>query len=260
MEYVFEDNKKSMLVSLYERAYLPSEIMHFHYTNGSARIVGYIKNNFDINTGICIFLDLPPGNQNVRQIYSDIKDLIYKSGYKKIIVIPIVCREYYYLKMLSNTRLVIDQNWVDNCLRFNLTKLLKLPIIETDQEKKNITTFEKICKLIAKKGIKECGRIGKIRVDESGHRPFIYSDCAQECSGWNETCIAKKLNIKGAELVMQFPVFPCKSIIKHVNTFDWESAVLMHRKLVDTYNIISDKLDSADLDRFGHYSHIDYLY
>lgn len=48
------------------------------------------------------------------------------------------------------------------------------------------------------------------------------------------------------DIVAMFPVFPTGSIISNVVHHDWASAVTEHRKYVDRYNKISQRMHKQD--------------
>lgn len=243
MEFLFEDNGKSMLCRIYSAAYSTNVLKHFHFTRGSGNIRKYILANFDNEAEICVFLDMPPGNLGVRDIYISLCDLRNKQNFSNMIVMPIVCREYYYLKHLSGSHLVVDQRFVNMCLGFTPPSIVSKYYKDLD----DTMTFEKMCKYAAKAAIDQCARIGKVHDNEDGYRPYLKQDCLCAYQAYQNThCNTYFFNDKAKDIVAMFPVFPTGSIISNVVHHDWASAVTEHRKYVDRYNKISQRMHKQD--------------
>lgn len=239
MEYVFEDYPKSSLARLYEVSYPESMIGHFHYSRGSGKIISLIRGKFDKETSICVFLDLPPGNKQVVGLYKNIADLRATGEFPNLIVMPIVCREFYYIKFIVTTHLVTDRTLIDKCLAFTPSEL-----VVDSCGKPLADNFERMCKLASKFGIKECARVGRLTPED---RDNIYLICDCLCSGDvydTSTCNKQTLMSKSTSMVSQFPVFPPHSFVDDVVHIKDKDIAGWHRALVDSFNNTSLKMRS----------------
>lgn len=249
VHYVFEDNSASLLSQLFRKAYSPDVVANFHYARGNSKIVAYVTTTFSSEDEVTVFLDMPPGNPNVVRHYIQLADL--RKQYSKLLVFPLICSEYYYLQFVRGTHIVAVPQWVDSCLAFNLVSAT--PSILTAEEETKYTTYENFCKLVARKAIIQCGRIGVLNKGESDKRPFFYADClcgthlvSQRCRSWS--AVEKSL-----AFIKQFPVHPAFGVQEGERLATWDERVSIHRKLVNNYNLLSLLMSRKDADRKGRY-------
>ena len=86
MVYVFEDSKNSMLSKFFEQSYPTEIVSKFHYTKSNSKMRQYIVDHFDNDDRIAVILDMMPGNQDLRDRYYEIADLV--EAYPNIRVFP----------------------------------------------------------------------------------------------------------------------------------------------------------------------------
>lgn len=73
---------------------------------------------------VVVYLDVSPDNKNTVKIYERLTtDKVLEEGkepnikrFKRFIVLPIPCREFYYIKALHNTQVEIRKDWVKDAL------------------------------------------------------------------------------------------------------------------------------------------------
>lgn len=227
MEYVFEDNRKSMLSRFFEESYGEEMRKHFHYTCGNSLIIDYIERSFDVDTPIGVFLDMPPGNADTLDIYNSL--VVLQQTYRNLLIVPIISREYYYMKSLLGTGVVIDNDTLKKYLEFS-------------DYRGKANTYEKLGKYLAKTCLDQCARIGRLSFDESGYRPFLKVDCPCGEDTYSEKCTEQSLIKKSGNMVSLFPVFPVGSYIRGVHGVNCTEYDKIHRKLIDMYNKINGRL------------------
>ena len=246
MVHVFEDNKRSMLSKFFELSYPPEEVANFHYTESHSKLVTYIEEHFKVEDKICVYLDLPPGNRYLRETYINLAEL--SADYQNMRVFPIVCREYYLLKHIQSTACVINRNWLDTCLSFGLQSQTTPNILAEEERPNKYTTFEGFCKLVAKRALAQCARVGIISAGESSGRPYYKEDCPCGTELEKSGCIARGLLGKSNDFVRKFPVFPNNSYIPDAVEVKWEDTAKLHRFLVTVHNLVSIKMSKYDED------------
>lgn len=258
MVYVFEDSKNSLLSKLFEQAY-PSEVAStFHYTRGNRKIKTYITNNLDKKEQIIVLLDVMPGNKDLRDCYYEIAELL--PDYKNLRIFPIMCKEYYLLQALSGSSRVINQNWVDTCLDFGFPQDTKPPILVTAEEKEYCTTAERFSKIVARKALSQCVRVGVIQAGETTVRHYYSEDCicGEEMVGCG--CVPDSLRNKACKYVRRFRVFPAGSFIPDVIDIPWGRTVDTHKKLVDIYNAITERMRSSGKTWKDSFERLEYVH
>lgn len=256
MHYVFEDNRSSLLMRLYRHAYSSAVVENFHYACGNSKIAKYIEENFGEDEEITVFLDMPPGNPDIVYHYNKIGSL--RVQYKKLLVYPLVCGEYYYLKFTKDKHVVSVPQWVDACLGFSPISSARPPILAEGEETK-YTTYENFCKLVARKAMRQCARVGVLSKEESRDRPFFLVDCLCGTDLVYSRCTHWRSVDKSAEFVKQFPVHPAFGNRQNERLATWDERVDIHRKLVSNYNTISGTMGEKDVERKELYVKIDPL-
>ena len=130
-----------------------------HYTHGNSNICSYITENFDVNETICVFLDMPPGNLDIADIYGDLSACA--QSYHSLFILPLVCMEYHFLSFVKEfPHLISVESWVNSCLSFGSASATIPPIIDVDNETelRRYAAFERFCKLVARKALcNACG-------------------------------------------------------------------------------------------------------
>ena len=154
-----------------------------------------------------------------------------------MLVFPIPCREYYYVKYLNTLHnMVIRKDWILTCLSKD-ANYQKSNIIETKEDKGFCKNFEKFCKLVTMKAPIDCAK------NQAKYgRTFLYNDCL--CKGHQNFCVVNSLYQKSKDFVSQFECFPGMKDLHDSKELSWDEMIIMHRNLVDKYN---DTLDMFKL-------------
>jgi hypothetical protein len=257
IQFLFEDKKKQLLSIFYERSYSKNVADTFHYANGNSKIADYIDDNFSEEDFICIFLDLAPGNRDIRNIYRQLTRK--RQTYKNLVVIPIICREYYYLKSLENTSCIVQDNWYRTCINLEPACTTKPSIFETESEDREYHKFEGLCKLVTRKALRRCATTNISLNGAERHRPYLYGDCICDSIDRVAECNIDTLREKSNRFVAAFPGFPAGSTLSNTVRISWGNIILMHRELVDRYNEISDRMKALDTDERNSYGKIEYM-
>lgn len=135
-------------------------------------------------------MDMIPGNKETAKIYKSLRDMSFKSQYR-LVVLPVVCMEYYLVKSLKASQVMKSQAGVDICI--NKDVYFDSPLIVTDIDKSFVKNFEKYCKLILIKNLKKCAsHSGK--TTEVRYGKYYLKDCF--CQYEETECIEEKLLAK----------------------------------------------------------------
>lgn len=258
MQYIFEDSQTSLLSQLFRKGYSDEVIANFHYTNGNSKIVRYVTTTFKSTEDISIFLDMPPGNPHIVGIYEKICGLA--KTYKRLVIYPLVCMEYYFLSAIRDSGLVTSKTWVDTCLSFGLASDTYPPIIDTDAEERGYTTYENFCKLVARKALVQCARIGVLSKSEDRFRPFFSGDCLCKTDLVFTECKPWLVKDKAVVFIRQLPTRPAFRDIPGERIATWEERVDIHKHLVDAYNNLSKFMCERDKMHSEAYLRIDPIF
>ena len=239
MQYIFEDNENSLLSKLFRAAYPESVIANFHYTRGNGKMLTYITKTFKSkDEELTVFLDMPPGNPDVVEIYNNLGNKLM-GAYSSFMIYPFVCMEYYYLKFIRNSALVTNPAWIETCLSFGLLSDTNPPILGLEDDAADYTTYENFCKIVARKALAQCARIGTLSKQEDRARPFFTEDCLCKTNLVNSECHSWSLIDKSEEFTRLFPARPAFHNKAGERVATCEERVMLHRKLVSHYNSIS---------------------
>lgn len=246
MIYLFEDKQDERLVKLFNSMYDGEQIQHFIYTESNQNIQNNLDQISDPQTeDVIVYLDVSPDNPNTVKIYNRLNQLETKNPniipnrlrFRNFIVLPIPCREFYYIKALHNTQVEIRKDWVMEALSripYKNSTLLDIP-----REQRYITTFERFCKRVAYNQFKYC----TIKENNLG-----YFD--KDCKCWDtqdryfdDRCESENIDLKLQRILQAFPCFPEGSHVMNrltkiysLNKLTWEDIKNIHMKLVDEYN------------------------
>ena len=115
-------------------------------------------------------------------------------------------------------------------------------------DKKFCTTFEKYCKLVLYKWVKECAQT-------VGKPPFYIQDCpCHESKLHKEDCKKYNLVNKAIMYISEYPYVPNNSYVNDLKKLTANDVWDIHRILVKEFNELSDTLKSIDNSR--KYKHI----
>lgn len=233
MKILFEDNREDILYRLLLSAYNEDVSSKFIFARGNGNIIRIVNEIMDkTSEEICVYLDLVPGNSSALEIYIKLKRLSRKNNYR-IIVMPIPCAEYYFIKALFNQKNLITRvDGIKECV--DLDYYTPSSLIETTDDKKFCRNFEKYCKLVLKKCFIDCVRHSNINNAKYGM--YYTHDCKCE---YNEYyCRIQSRLDKCIEVMCKYPCVPGESLIGSSNkrSLNTEEVWEIHRKLVENYN------------------------
>ena len=246
MIYVFEDRADDLLSELFMSAYSKCS---FVYTRGNGNLVDKIVELLqNSNDTIMVFLDTIPDNKNTINVYNNLRRVSRKNNFR-VFVMPIVCAEYYFIQSLSNN-MFISHLGVDICKNKGYWKNSEL--IE-DMDKHFVKNFEKFCKLILLKNVKDCAKHS--RKDNIFYGIYYQNDCL--CDYSDNSCKKFPKVEKAVNFVHQYPVFPSVNFLGECIFLTDEDLWAIHRKLVDDFNAMVDVYRSNNLSYA--YSKISYI-
>lgn len=248
MKFVFEDDVLSKLF----RSSLDEQVgKNIIYAKSSSNIETIIKPLLcDTDDAICIFMDLPPGNKELVSIYKNLS-AICKLYSKTAIIIPIICMEYYFIKSIANfNNLFTNHSIVTDCV--DKRPFFNSELIITKEDKKYCKYFERYCKLILMKNVKDC-----IRTECNGNPRYGFY-YLKDCTYNNKEiyCRDNSLVQKSQDFIKSFIFtrFSEYCDISYIDTY----LQSLHNKAVDDYNELVDIFKEAD--RTGNpdvrYNHI----
>ena len=257
MIYIFEDKADDLTSLLFKAGYDKDTASKFIYAGGNGNLLKEAENQLchaQEAEKVCVFLDMVPDNKELHKIYSNLRRLCRQYTYR-LIVMPIVCAEYYLIKSLSNEPVMKSKVGVDICI--NKEVYFSSPLIETNDDKKFCKTFEKYCKLILLKNMENCAKHSRGENEENIMYGVYYtSDCI--CNRSMDNCVHKSLLDKALNFLQNYPYMPEESLLNREKLSDNE-IVLIHKKLVDEFNDVIKKYRMADPVNAAKYKEIAYF-
>lgn len=153
---LFEDERSSLIAQLLRVYYPGTDNVMLDYSCGNGNIeyyVGQYLNKPDF--AVCCYLDVVPDNKVSLRIYKNLKSLAEISE-GRLIVIPIVCAEYSFLRSLISSK----QPVFLNSTRIE-SLLLKEPYTISPPLPKggNMKNYEQYCKNILSQEVAACCHI-----------------------------------------------------------------------------------------------------
>ena len=146
MVYLFEDSPKSFLSLLYKLGF-ESSIADRMVFNSSCGEISKISKYYIEHTSSMVyaFIDVIPDNPRTVFEFKRVWKLYCKHP-DRLRIIPIVCSEYYFLKSIQGTNLVINTELLNFCL-YSKCHLLDTKWVSS---KSGDTNFEQYCKHVVK--------------------------------------------------------------------------------------------------------------
>jgi len=233
VHYIFEDHPSNMLATLFREGYSVEVAHNFHYTKGNGKIFSYIQKHFKEEEDIIVFLDMPPGNSGVVDVYDSLLSL--SRTYTSLVIIPIICMEYYLLLSVRKSHLVTVSNWVDTCLQFGYAGDTSPNILVGEDPQKNLT-FEKFCKLVTRKALAQCLRVGTLSQSEDRYRPYYYEDCICGTQHVTHNCLQCTRKDKARALISALPIRPAYRDGTPEEIVAKQNYLLKQKELVEEYN------------------------
>lgn len=254
MIYIFEDHPDADISILFKSAYSDDKIKNFIYAKGNGNLVDNVKDSLLKTTDmIVVFLDTIPGNKDCYSLYREISFISKKNNYR-IVILPIVCAEYYMIMSIKDTSMIKDFMEIDRCIRKepHITSCL-MEYIDKARYCKN---FEKYCKYLLKyNAVKDCIKPYNKSSDINGE--YYRKNCL--CQKNTVDCIQKTLSEKAISLLAAYKYVPSGSIAVNVKNLTEEEIWDIHRELVDEYNDFTDKYILADSKALNKYKKIKYI-
>ena len=254
MIYIFEDHPDADISVLFKSAYSNDKLSSFIYAKGNGNLVDMVNSYLSKTTDmIAVFMDTIPGNKDCYTIYREISLISKKNNYR-IVILPIVCAEYYMAKSIKDIDVWKDIMETDRCIRKEphiTSSLMGYP-----DKARYCKNFEKYCKYLLKYNVaKDCLKpYNKI----NGVNGEYYREaCA--CQKATVDCIQKSLSEKAIGLLVAYKYVPSGSIAVNVKNLTDEEIWDIHRKLVDEYNDFVDKYILVDSKALNKYKKIQYI-
>ena len=248
MKYIFEDSKESPLSELFTYTFKKEVFDDIIFTDGNSNIVKYVENALKDYPDeiLVVFLDLVPAHSGIWAIYDILSSISIENNYK-VIVIPIVCFEYYFIKSVENDGLFYDKESLDICC--NKKPFFNAPIIMSESHRRYCTTFERYCKAMFRRRLAMCIRSDEYLPNNSRqdyYNNYFYVDC--NSSEGFYFCKEKPLIEKSERYLKEFPCIPEGSSIDTMVEISNDEVWVLHRRLVDEFNEWVDILKEAELD------------
>lgn len=253
MIFVFEDDRSDVLCRIFHVGYSTIRANEFIYDEGN----GNIKNTVvrlltETKEKIVVFLDMSPGNREIVNIYHYLKMLSRREEWR-LIVLPVMCREYYFIRSLINEPVFESRAGIEACV--NKQPYFDSELIETDADRKFCRNFEKFCKLILIKNVIDCVRHS--RNMEKSNRLYGYyyeKDCV--CPERKPSCKEKLLLEKSRSFLKEFPCVPDGSLFEDVVVCNAETIWMVHRRLVTEFNEMVMRFKIEDKENAAKYKKI----
>lgn len=246
MYYLFEDNRDDALSKLFMAAY-PEDVRNkFIYVGGSSKLFGKADELLNLGETVAVYMDMPPGNTDIRKIYEKLLKLSRKpENVGRMFLFPIICAEFYFIKSLMGSGHIIENDDVSICV--NKLDFTKSSIYNDPVKSKRCTGFEPYCKLILLNYVDDCIKHSR-NVDGSNARYGKYYEEPCLCSIPMCKC-NKSISLihKSIKLLMQYDCVPSGSVAKEKVSFDLEAVNKIRLKLVDAYNKFSDYYSSNNV-------------
>lgn len=230
---VFEDKEDSMLSNLFARAYPDKISKKFKFSNGNGGLVDKVTGLLEeTDEAIYVFMDAIPDNINIKTIYNQLKD-ISKSNNFRVVVLSIVCAEYYFIKAFKDTNILSSIDGLEYI--WNFTDYRESRLLSDIQSREFVKNFEKYCKLVLSKDFTDCARVSRNENHDNMLYGYFYEkDCLCECSMLN--CVSWYLVDKATKYTKEYPCIPLGAIKDKRTPLTDEEVWRMHRNLIDAHN------------------------
>lgn len=235
---LFEDKRDDLLSSLIRRAYPDSVSEKFVYANGNGNFVVLAKKILETSQeNVYVFLDSPPCNPSVNEVYMNLTKLSREFD-NRLIVFNIVCAEYYFIKAFAGTNIykpLFDDLPIDVNNIYFKSKLYNA----CDKNKKFSKNYEKYCKLVLMNDFIDCAKHTRGNDDNMNHEYgyFYDSDCL--CSTSKIDCNEMTLSEKALKLIDMYPYMP-EEHYKNDKPMSYDKIIEKHRELVDEFNRVAE--------------------
>ena len=261
LKYTFSEGKKKPKER--EAAVLDGDDYRFIYAEGNSKLFGLISwlNEQQEYKGqnVYVYIDVQPDNNETRNFYNML--IKFKNEFQTYVVLPIPCREYYYIKTLHGQRV-------------ETSKILQNTVLNRDVQYNNIQmqyigkrciNFENFCKQVQYYAFQRCTQI-------KGIDNYFYTDCI--CSNTDgikqvigqqndiQQCrLSEKVDDKLGKYIQSYCCVPSRNRLVSLHRMTVDEVWEMQRRLVDDYNAMVNRflktVDSSDL--LSKYQTINYM-
>ena len=261
LEYTFLEGKKKPKQR--EATVLDGDGYRFIYAEGNSKLFGLISwlNGQQEYKGqnVYVYIDVQPDNNETRNFYN--KLIKFKNEFQTYIVLPIPCREYYYIKTLHGQKV-------------ETSKILQDTVLNRDVQYNNIQmryigkrciNFENFCKQVQYYAFQRCTQI-------KGIDNYFYTDCIcsntdgiKQVSGQSndvqQCSLSEKVDDKLGKYIQSYCCVPSRNRLVSLHSMTVDEVWEMQRRLVDDYNAMVNRflktVDSSDL--LSKYQTINYM-
>lgn len=206
MIYLFEDKSETLLPTLFRRAYPEDVSAEFVYSRGNAKLLSTASKLLSENEGerVLVFIDIAPDNQWTVSLYNELCAEFTPSN-RRLLTIPIINSEYYFIRTIAKSHLVLDEEALRICLGIHPWRNARL--VESSTDKQFCRNFEKFCKLFLLKAVKDCAKTTPFP-DNSNllYKVYYEKDCL--CTYAESYCKFLSGVDKACSFVREFPCFP----------------------------------------------------
>lgn len=247
MDYIFEDKRSSKISGLLRKAYPDSVSSHFFYSNGSGNLINEARKRLRSGAeSVGLFVDFVVDNeytwQTINKIFAAEKEESLLRG--NLVVVPIPCIEYFYIKSLAKTNLARHTSSIETCLEFK--PYIRDPLVVNMSAENRCRTHEKFCKFILNYAFYPC-----VRDNNDKNSLYAVADCLCSTEIQNDSCKVESLADKALRLASSMRLIPCGSMVSNVNkkTLDLAQAkatsLELLNELADKSATITGKLNHA---------------
>lgn len=256
MIYIFEDHESDPIPRLFMKSYDEETASEFIYTRGNGNIKSILDDVLKQNDTIILFLDVVPGNDSLNRLYKIYRRKSITNDYK-IIIMPIIGAEYYFIKSIQKEPVHTNADEIKNCVERK--SFFDSPVISTPQDREFCKYYERYCKLILEKLVFDCIRNNTDDGINSKFRVYFNEDC--KCEEPEACCREKTLFKKSESLVRAYPYVPSGSRLKNITFLSVDDLWKIHRQLVDEHNVLNSVLKTSepDTNRLKLYKEIKYI-
>lgn len=236
MRYVFEDRYNDVLSILFRAAYPPCVSGEFVYAEGEGKLEAAVKAELSQfpKEDIIVFLDVVPDNRHLVNKYLKLREMYHMST-KRVIPIPIVCSEYYFIHSIVGTGVIDNLDGLEECLQIKPWSASKL--LTTTDDIRFCKNFEKYCKLFLLKAVIQCAKHTRGRTEEENVKYGYYYTVDCLCDIPERGCVPASLTDKAIAYVRQYPCFPTGSLMTSgIQKIDKETVLGINAKLCALHN------------------------
>lgn len=252
-KYMFEDEINSDITQLLRKAYSSDILENFIHCRGNSDLVKKLHVVLRNSNRVVVFMDVVPGNQGIYKAYNDLKLIMRKNTKADIILMPLVCAEYYLIKSLKENVIDTGDILYNKCInlstyfsvpevqqyRAETVKLTNTGVVDDVKFRRRFGTIEKLCKYVLATRTNHCVR----------DRVFFSSDCLCENVGYRNYghCgTSLTMEQKAAEMLLEYPAFPEGMSGRDFNQLSSSEIWDIHRKCIDRVNKLCDILKADD--------------